>query len=60
MNRADKGDNSGVWTLGADGKGGKRRVTDLGGFISWSPDGRSLAHMIEDWQLDHGQRTLLC
>jgi TolB protein len=47
MNRTGKDDNAGVWTLGTDGKGEKRRVTDLGGVISWSPDGKQL--IVNKW-----------
>ena len=33
---------SGVWRIAADGKGERRRVSDFGGGMSWSPDGKQL------------------
>jgi WD40 repeat protein len=35
-------DNAGVWTLDAEGKGEKRRVSDFGGVTCWSSDSKQI------------------
>jgi Tol biopolymer transport system component len=51
----DRGKNS-VWVVNIDGSG-RRRVLDEENDVSpdqvcWSPDGKSLAYTLEDWQRD--------
>ena len=49
-------DGGGIFVMQADGKGA-RRISDLGYYPAWSPDGNELAYGIDDFQ-DPGDRTI--